>query len=211
MSEIMVFDGKFAIGMMPEFNFKWNTDNSLSVWAKGKAIYPFADVSTYSGTFIEAVDTSGTVIASGGDGQRFEIPITKAPIVVRIKALPKITLIKAELEKRRQVVTRYLVSDAPYSLKIPDKLAGVIKWLEKQAKAIPEASRAKARFRFDTTMEHGETYPNIEITYEEPETDKELITRLQIEAERARIAEEEQRSQFEALKTKFAPARMGGK
>ena len=201
--EVFATDGSFAIGMFTDFKHRWNEDKTLTLWRDGKG---FVDVSTNSGTFIEVLDKTGAVINLGGDGQSFYVTLDKKPVTLRYKVLPAIKLSKAEFDKRRQTVTRYLVSDAPYSLKIPGTLAGAIKWLEKKAESIPAASRAKASFEFGTEYRYGESYPNIEISYREPETDKELVTRLQIEAERARIAEEKQRSQFKALKAKFESA-----
>lgn len=193
-------DGKFAVGMLLNAEYKWNTDNTLSVWNKEPS---FVNVTTNRGTFIEAIDKSGAVVASGGDGEFFYIAISKEPITIRYKALAKIALTKADLDKHRKIVTRYLLSDRPYSLNLPDTLLGMIKWFEKQVKAIPIASRPKARFRFDTTMEYGETYPHIEITYDEPETDNEIVDRLQIETERDRIINDKERATFRKLKSKF--------
>ena len=208
--DIVAVDGNFAVaamGMSKEYGFdtRWNTpEGTLTVWVGRHSKRKDVHVSTNQGIFLEAVDESGKVIVSGGDGDWFYVPLGKKPITLRYKVLPKVKLSKPELDKHRQTITRYLVSDSPYSLEIPDTLVGVIKWLEKQAKAIPEASRAKASFRFATTTEYGETYPNIEITYDEPETDKELISRLQIESEREHRKEENARQQFEVLKTRFA-------
>ena len=189
------------IGMLHDFQYKWNKRNTLSVCSKEKECV--LTITTNHGDFVEVVDESGAVINSGGDGAWFHIRLTKSPVNLRFKKLPEPRLSKPDLKKHRKIVTRYLVSNAPYNLKIPNTLTGTINWMKEQSAKIPQASRAKAEFRFATTMEYGETYPNIEISYPEPETDKEVITRLQIEQERDRIRENGERAEFNKLKSKF--------
>lgn len=58
----------------------------------------------------------------------------------------------------------------------------------------------------DTSVEYGETYPNIEISYEEQETDEEVVRRIQIERERARLSELKERGQLKALQSKYEKA-----
>jgi hypothetical protein len=202
--DIMAIGGKFAVGMMSMGReYAWDKkDNSLLVWSKEKQALP-ANVTTNRGDFVEAFDESGKLIAEGGDGSWFYVPVTKSKTRLRFKKLPDPELTKADLDKERQTVTRYLLSDKPYNCDLPDTLAGAIKWMENKLAEIPRASRAKASFRFDTTMEYGETYPNIEITFQEHETDKEIIRRVQIERERARIKGNEERAQFLKLKSKL--------
>lgn len=204
---ILAQNGEFSIGSMcpDEFKHKWNTeDNTLSVWGENK--YSPINVHTNRGTFIETIDKSGEVIMSGGDGNWFFVPIGAEPVKLRFKELPAIYLTEADLDKNRKIVTRYLISDKLHNLNIPDTLLDVIKWMKDQLKAIPIASQTNAQFSFDTTIEYGETYPQIEITYGEPETDNEIITRLQIATERARISEEAERTKFHKLQAKFGAA-----
>lgn len=199
--DIMAVNGKFLIGMLHDFQYKWNKGNTLSVRSKGSGCV--LNITTNRGDFVEVVDESGSVINSGGDGEWFNIRLTKKPVNLRFKELTKVNLSKSDMEKHRRVVTRYLVSGMPYDLNIPDTFQGTIEWMQKQLIAIPQASRAEAVFRFATTMEYGETYPNIEITYSELETNKEIAARLQIETERARITENVERAKFRELKSKF--------
>lgn len=194
-------DKGFGIWMSAEFKYKSNKDGTLTVWADDAPCS--ASVTTNHGVFVEATDKTGAVIMSGGDGNWLHIPVGREPVTLRYKELPKLDLSEADIDKNRKIVTRHLLSDMPYSLKIPSDLVGAIKWFEKQAVSIPAAARSTACVSFDTSHEHGETYPNIEITYEEPETDKEVVTRLQIAAERTRVANEADRAQFRKLKQKF--------
>lgn len=199
-------DGRYFIGVLSQLETKANTDGSITLQTKGgEYARDMVNVSTNSGTFVEALDANGTVIIEGGDGEWLWVPVDK-PVTLRVKKLPPITLSKSQLDKKRNKVTRYLVSDRPYNLELPDTLPGVIGWLEKKLKEIPEASRAKASFEFTTDMAYGDTYPQIEISYTEAESDEEVVTRLQIEAERTRIAEAKERDQLERLRTKYEPA-----
>ncbi len=201
--DISALNGNFSVAMMRmgEWNYEWNRDRTLSIW--GEAPFP-VDVDTRRGDFIEAVDESGRVVCEGGDGGWFRVPVVKKKTTLRFKKLPNPKLSKAALDKARETVTRYLVSDAPYNLKIPDSLDGAIKWMQGKLKEIPASSRAKASFRFDTSMSYGETYPNIEISYQEPEADAEVIRRIQVDAERTRIKTDADRAKFENLKSRFA-------
>lgn len=201
--DIMAIDGKFAVGafLARDFKYKWNEDaNALSVWAdKSTAV----SVTTNRNTFIEAVNEGGEIVYEGGDGEWLHIPVGKKPLLLRYKNLTGIKPTKAEINKARKTVRRYVVSGQPYSLDIPNTVVGVIGWLNDHLKDIPKAVRDSASFSFDTTMEYGETYPRIEIHYSEPETDEEVITRLGIEKERTRISELKEREKFDSLKKKF--------
>lgn len=200
--DIMAFgNGAFHVGMFSRCKYQWNDDKTLSVWsAEPKNVY----IQTNRGVFIEALNEAGAVAREGGDGEWFYLPIGKKPLRLRYKKLPDPKLSKRDLEAMRQEVRRCLVSDMPYNLKIPDTLAGAVKWMSAKLDEIPEAARAKASFEFGTTTKHGETYPQIEIAYSEPETDKEVVTRLKIERERNRVADIRERAQFDALKKKLA-------
>jgi hypothetical protein len=201
-------DGKFAVSLgFRSFECDWSKkDGSLSVWAKKGEKTSFAHVRTGHGTFVEAVDDKGNVVMDGGDANWFYVPLSKKPVTLRVKKLPDPKLSKAQLDKERQKVTRYLVADRPYSLDLPDTLTGMIGWMEKQLRAVPEKARKAARFEFTTDYSYGESYPQIEIKYDEPESDKEVVKRVQIERERARIAEACERAKLQNLKTKYENA-----
>jgi len=200
-------DGKFMVGLGMAgrfFDSKWNKDRTLSVWSVEKDWT--VNVSTNRGTFIEVVNKRGDVVATGGDGQWFHVHLTKEPVKLRHKKLPTIKLSAAQIDKQRKTVTRYLCSDSPYELKIPDTLPGAIKWMQTKLNEIPKASRAKAEFEFGTEYSYGDSCPNIKITYTEKETDEEVIERLQIDAERDRIREETERAKLAKLKSKYEAA-----
>lgn len=204
--DIFATDKSFAISIGPDsFLYRWNKDKTLAVWENPKSEYkrPAISVQTNHGDFIEATDKSGKVICSGGDGETCWLPIGKEPVTLRFRELPKIEMSKVELEKRRITVTRYLYSDSPYSLGLNDKLTTVIAILEKKLSKIPKAYRDTAEIEFRNRMSYGESYENVEITWTEPETDEELMQRLQIEAERARVAADKERAQFKKLRDKF--------
>lgn len=198
--DITAFGGKFAVAMtrLGAWKYEWNKDGTLSIW--GDHALPIT-VTTNRGEFIEAVDADGEIVCEGGDGQWFYVPVAKRKTVLRFRQLPDPSLSPADINKARQTVTRYLLSDRPYNCKLPDTVAGVIKWMQKKLAEIPKECRAKASFTFDTTMEYGENYPNIEITYCQPETDAEVVRRVQIGRERARIKDTAERAQFRKLKS----------
>lgn len=200
----MAMDGTFAVGMMPMGReYAWDKkDGSLLVWSKEKQALP-VNVTTNRGDFVEAIDEEGKVIAEGGDGDWFYVPVGKKKTRLRFKALPDPKLTPAQIDKARQNITRYLVDGAPYRVDFPDTLPAAIEWMQKKLGEIPKASRAKATCLFDTSMSYGETYPNIEINFSEPETDAEVVRRIKIDRERARIAESKERAQFQNLKSKF--------
>lgn len=203
--DIHANNGSFYLGMFRRFESKCNkADGTISVWSKEKDC--LAMVTTYRGDFVEAIDASGNVVAEGGDGDWWTLHIPKKPLTLRFKKLPPLKMTKEQINKKRISVTRYVISDAPYSVNFPDTLPAAIKWMQKHLESIPAASRAKARVRFDTSMSHGESYPNIEISYSELETEKETIKRLKIEAERARLTEIADRAKLAALKEKLADA-----
>lgn len=204
--EITATGGGFFISAMRlgGWDSRYNKkDGSLSVW--GDPQRPI-NISTHRGDFLEVLNEKGEIISEGGDGNWFWLSVSKSPVKLRFKTLPDPKLSKAELNKQRNKVIRYLLQDAPYNLGIPGTLNGAIKWMQKKLNEIPEASRAKASFQFDATMKYGETYPQITIDYEEMESDAEVIRRIQLERERARIAEINERRQLDALKVKYKTA-----
>lgn len=199
--DIFVNDGRFMVGMFARFKYEWADDGTLSVWGSAAS---YAHVTTNRGTFVEAVDAEDHLIAEGGDGNWCYVPVGEKPIRLRIKSLPDPELTIKQIDKERQNVTRHLFCDKPYNL--PDTLPAMIEWMKGRLEEIPEACRENTRFSFDTTMEYGETYPEVEITYTEAETNEEVVRRIQIERERARIKEVAEREQLQALQAKFAAA-----
>jgi len=193
-------DGRFSVGAFRQFKSKWNKDGTLALWGGA------AHVMTNPGVFVEVVDRRGAVVDSGGDGQWFYVNPGKARVALRYKKLPDPKLTKAALQAARQKVTRTLVCDSPYSLDMPETLPGAIVWLERKLAEIPEAARAGARCRFDTSTRYGDTYPEFSITYTEPETDDEVRRRVMIERERAARKEAAERQQLAHLKRKFKAA-----
>ena len=200
--DIVAFgDGKFGVGVFFRAKYEWK-EGGLSVWSDDKKPTP-VQVTTNRGTFIEAIDADGNVVVSGGDGNWLYVPVGREPLTLRYKTLPEIALSKSALDKKRMKMTRYLIDDQPYSAGVPDTLPETIKWLQDKLAEIPVASRKKAVCRFDTSMSYGETYPHVEISYEEPETDDEVRLRLQIEAERAAINDAHERAKLAKLKAKY--------
>ena len=157
------------------------------------------------GIFIETIK-AGEVVQTDGDGNQYCITLSKEPIVLRYKKLPEPNLTPIQINKGRHKVTRTLVDDQPYGAGVPDTLIGVIKWAQKHLESIPEKSRRTARCRFDTYMSYGETYPHVEVSYEEAETDEEVIARVKIERERDRLADIVKRQKFEQLKRELKEA-----
>lgn len=204
--DIWAINGKFSVtmGFMSDrFQSDWNKDGTLAVRSKEKATHPIS-VMTYRGDFVEAIDEAGDVVASGGDGHSLYIHLTQKPVTLRFKKFAPLNLTASQLNKARQTVRRYLVSDSPYSLGVPGTLPKAIAWLEKKLAEIPEASRKKSRLDLSNSYSHGESYSNVEITYDEPETDAEVIKRLQIDAERAARTEATERATLDALQKKFS-------
>lgn len=132
------------------------------------------------------------------------MPVGKKPITLRHKKLADPKLSKNALNKNRKKVTRYLMQDPPYSLGVPENFGRAIKWMQKQLAAIPKAAQKTASFRFDTTTEYGETYPEITISYEEAETDEEVLQRLKTDSERNRIEKVKERAKLKELQAKYS-------
>jgi len=201
--DITASDGKFYTALMGlnKIDYEWSK-NGLVFSTKEKPKYPLY-VRTGRGDFVECVNAEGEVISEGGDDHNYYVIPTKEKQTLRFKKLPPIKLTAKELDEKRQKVTRWLVSDMPYSLGVPNDLEGVIKWFQDKLAEIPKACRASARVDFHSRMSYGETYENLKITYEEPETDDELKHRLQVEAERARVSKIKKQEQLEKLKAEL--------
>jgi hypothetical protein len=202
MDIVVTGDGRFCIGMLAQFHCEYiKDDNTMRVWSE--RAFPI-NITTSRGTFIEAVDKDGTVIQEGGDAGLLYVMLSNQPLTLRVKKLADPQLSAAQIEEQRQDVTRYLVSDNPRHLDIPDTLPGAIEWMQTQLMAIPENCRDSSQFEFGTTSEYGDTYPLIEITYREPETDAEVVNRIMIGRERVRISEVEERAKLKTLQEKYA-------
>lgn len=199
--DITASQGKFFVAAfrIDKSEYGWNKDGSLSI--SGKRKYPLK-VQTERGDFVECLDESGKIISEGGDGEWYCIQPKPEKQALRFKSLPAIKLTAIE-KKKRVEVKRYLVDGSPHSLGIPNNLSEAIKWLSAKLAEIPKDCRASAEVDFDNSFSYGESYSNIEITYLQPETDEELIRRLQIEVERARVAKIKKVAQFERLKAEL--------
>lgn len=92
------------------------------------------------------------------------------------------------------------------SPEMPDELVGAIAWLQGQLDSIPAEHRGTARISFDERREYGESYANICITYERPETDDEWEARKADLEERLAYHRELRRKEFEALRSEFEDA-----
>ena len=80
-------------------------------------------------------------------------------------------------------------------------LLKVIGSFQKALASIPKEYRAKARCEIGSKSGYEDShYAHVEITYERPETDAEVIARVKIERETDRIARLKKRAQFENLK-----------
>lgn len=207
--DIFAIGGSWGFALGGGGGFKYSVDKKsgdLSLVLAPKAKYKRAvfAVNVPSGVFLETVNADGEVIFTGGDGDHYYIHLGKKPMTLRYKRLPDPKLTTKEIDKERQNVTRCLFDNHSWNAGEPDTLIGLIAWAEKLLAKIPEKYRKAAVCRFDTSMSYGETYPHVEVSYEEPETDKEVIARVQIQRERARLAEMEKRTQFEKLKSEFA-------
>jgi hypothetical protein len=109
---------------------------------------------------------------------------------------------EADAIGKRGTVTETLLDESPYGI-LPDSLPRAIKWLQRYLDKVPPKLRTKARVSFDTTMEYGETYPRIRITYSRPETDEEWAARKADLAERVAHHEGLRRQEFERLRAEF--------
>lgn len=210
--DITAADGKFLVGMLGigGWEYEWNKkDGSLVFW--GKRPYPL-NVTTFRGDFIEAVDEAGTVVAEGGDGDWFYVEVTEKKTTLRFKklAVPALTateINKARVSKTITVVSQERHDDGPFCFGAgyeDGTLAAVIDSLTKIRDSIPKRYRAKARCEIDSESGYeGSHYASINVSYDRPETDAEVIERLTIESERARIEQRKDRANLAALKAKL--------
>jgi hypothetical protein len=201
--DIFAGDGRFGVGMgLGGFKYEWKKDNTISLIEDDGSKYKrgVIMVLVQQGDFIEAIEADGRVVAEGGDGDTLWVPVSKKAIRLRFKELARPSISKAELDKALTTVTRYLYSDSPYSLGLDTKLSAAIAILQGKLEEIPGKYRDTAEIEFRNRHEYGESYENVTITWKEPETDEELIRRLQIEAERGRLSRIAKKRQLEKLK-----------
>ena len=187
------------------FHYEANGDGSLSFWTSEGNAYVSAWAAP--GVFLEVLNEGGEIVKEGGDLRDLWIEASESPLKLRYKKLPNPKLSKSELDSQRNTVTRTLVSDMPHSLGIPDTVSGAIEWLRERLAEVPEGCQESAEVSFDTEMSYGETYPNCRITYRQPETDKEVIQRIQVSRETLRLEERRERAKLEQLKAKFEAAK----
>lgn len=208
MTQVYFYNGEFTVGAGLSglrLKTKFNDDGGLSIKA-GKGGSDLFMLLTGCGDFLEVLDNKGAVKSLVGDGGWETIKVGASGVTLRPKKLPDLGLSKAQILSKTETVTRYLVSDKPYNVGLPETLPKLIKWLEKKLSQIPEKSRKTASVSFDTTVEYGETYPQFEISYQESETYKEIVRRLQIEAQRLEITKAAQIKQFNRLKAELEAA-----
>ena len=85
----------------------------------------------------------------------------------------------------------------------PEDANEFIAWLVEKINSIPEEHRATAKIEIDTTSSYGDTYANLAIKYNRPETDEEEERR---EGQEKGIRENQKARelrQLETLKAKY--------
>lgn len=200
--DVTLYMEQILVSAVASFRYEWTEGGLSAAVGDDASERDYILVTTGQGVFAEVV-REGAVVQSFGDGAREMVRLSSAPLLIRKKKLPIPDLSAADISAERRTVRRYLVDGRPYSLDIPGTLEGMISWAEAKLAEIPEAARAEAKFEFGTSYEYGETYPNIEITYSEPETDEEVIARVTLERERNRVAKGKDMATFARLKAKY--------
>lgn len=210
--DIWATNDGFAVGMMRfgEWEPKWNKkDKSLSITGKREH---HISVETGRGIFIECLDDGGKLLMDGGDGHWFYVPPGEATVTLRHKKLPEPELTAAAINKARKSTTVYVAHQQQYdggpftfgASYTDGSLDEVLASLQKIRDSIPKQYRAKARCAIDSKGGYeGSHYASIEVSYERPETDEEVIERVKIDTERQRLKSNEELSQFKKLRAKF--------
>jgi hypothetical protein len=208
--------GEFFVGMFQQSGaeYAWDKKNRALI-VSGKRQYP-TRVTTYQGDFIEAVDQkTGDLLAEGGDGDWFYIPEGKKPVILRFKKLPAPKLTRAKIDKARKETTVHVAAQqrhdsGPFNFGASYEdgtLQNVIDSLLAMKAGIPKAHRAKARCEIDSEGGYeGSHYASIKVSYVRPETDEEVIARVQIESERSRLAMLRDKAELSRLSQKLAVA-----
>lgn len=213
--DITAINGRFLVGMfMPGSGgkFAWDKEGG-GLRLSGKRARPL-NVVTSRNEFVEVVDDkTGEIVADGGDGDWFWVPEGDKPVTLRFKKLPDPKLSKAQIDKARQKTTVYVAHQekhdgGPFCFGTSYQngtLQKVIKSLLKIQASIPKEYRAKARCEIDSESGYeGSHYASIEVSYERPETDAEVIRRVQTDAERTRLTMRREKAELENLKRKYA-------
>lgn len=161
----------------------------------------------------EAVDATGAVI---GTGTWFHAYADKgSKITIRKIEPPRKDYSASEIKQARRKMTVRVVDQerhdaGPFNFGASYEdgtLAAIIKSLTEIRDSIPEEYRDKARCEIDSESGYeGSHYAHIKVSYERPETDGEVVTRLQDEAVAAMLKEREERAKLAALQKKFAAA-----
>lgn len=159
----------------------------------------------------EAVNQHGKVLGSGRD-LGFHCMAAKGDrVTIHRLALTRDPFTAAEIKKARKPTTVEVVEHMPYGGPIyfgskyeDGSLNKMIASLEKVRKTIPKPYRDKARCEFHTHMEYGETYIHVTMSYSRPETDAEVLHRLEIEGIEAALAERSKRAQLARLQKELA-------
>lgn len=205
-------DGKtFMLGMgLGDYKYAAAKDGSLVLTA-GKHNYPL-NVTTNRGTFLEVVDKNGAVIQDGGDGSWLFLTLGKDPITLRYKTLATPKMDKRQIKKARKSTTVYVVRQqrydtGPINFGASYENGSFLKVLNsfKAALAnIPAKYRANACCQIDSEGGYeGSHYASVEITYNRPETDAEVLSRVKVEAEQNRLATENKKVQLKKLKSEL--------
>lgn len=155
--------------------------------------------------YVEALGEDGEVIDAG---KWFNVVSVKDQVIRFRQMTSGKTYTDAEIKKKRKAATVVAVEQedsrsAPFAFDAP--LGKVIASLAKIRDGIPEEYRVSAHceIRSESGYEGGHS-AEIRVTYERPETDGEVIARLEDKAIEAMINERSERAKFEKLKKKFA-------
>lgn len=106
----------------------------------------------------------------------------------------------------REVVKINVRAEASYSFEnLPDTIEGWIDWLSVARNEVPAEYRAETKcvLSFDHGYYDDGASADFSIWYERPETDAELIARVNRGIAYVRNQEEQERRTYEALKAKF--------
>lgn len=186
------------------FNEGWtwdyNEDGSLNICVNPGG--GLLSITCAEGMYLEIDDEAGTTVKTIFPSTLGDlVSLQEGNYALKKVVAPDPKLSDAEIETARGTVTETIFNDLPYE--IPDKLAGCIEWFQGKLQEVPEELRDTAEVSFDTRTEYGETYDNVCITYERPETDAEVVQRVKIERQRKDIEEAKRKAVFDHLKAEF--------
>lgn len=160
--------------------------------------------------YYEAVDASGARVAAG---RQFQLLANKGDKITfrRVKS-PRSKFSKAEIAKARKKKTvtvvdqdRYDVGAFCFGASYTDgTLRKVIATLKAIEATIPAKFRASARCGIDSRGGYeGDHFAHIEVSYSRPETDAEVVERIQQEMIGAHLQQEAEQAEYERLKAKL--------